>query len=156
MRLTLEDRFWAKVNKTSGCWEWTAAKDRRGYGLFSVGKQMKLAHRVAIELATGRAPTEHLDHKCHNPVCVNLNHLRPVSRKQNMENRTGANANNKSGILGVSWHKSSGLWQAAVYHNGKQSHLGYFRDPQAAGEAAKAKRLELFTHNDTDKQAATN
>jgi hypothetical protein len=151
---TREERFWAKVNKTEGCWEWTAAQDKHGYGLFWDGERMRLAHRKSIEITTGEKPVGHLDHACRNPSCVNPRHLREVSRKQNMENRVGEQSNNKSGFRGVSLHKTSGLWQATVGHDGKQIHLGYFKDPAAAGEAAKAKRLELYTHNEIDRRAA--
>jgi len=149
-----EERFWAKVNKTEGCWLWTAACTRTGYGHFWNGEKMQQAHRFSIELVTGVATAEHVDHTCHTPACVNPSHLRRVSRKQNMENRRGANATNKSGFRGVSKTNTPGLWQATVCHNGKQIHLGYFTDAEAAGEAAKSKRLELFTHNDADKNAA--
>ena len=30
-------RFWEKVKKTDGCWTWMGAKDRKGYGKFSIG-----------------------------------------------------------------------------------------------------------------------
>jgi len=148
---TREELFWAKVNKTEDCWLWTASTDQHGYGMFWTGTKMRLAHRVSVEMVTGASPTEHLDHVCHTPGCVNPDHLREVSRKQNMENRAGAQATNKTGLRGVSMHKTSGLWQAKVGHNGKQIHLGYFKDPEAAGEAAKAKRLELYTHNEVDR-----
>lgn len=28
------ERFWSKVNKTDGCWIWTAFKNPKGYGRF--------------------------------------------------------------------------------------------------------------------------
>jgi len=152
MRVTLEERFWGKVNKTETCWLWTAAKDAYGYGVFSVGYSMKLAHRVAFQLSTGDLPAQ-LDHICHNKSCVNPNHLRATTPKQNGENRRGAKQGSTSGYRGVSFHKGSGRWQASVVHNKKQMHLGYFENPQEANRAVVAKRNELFTHNDVDRQA---
>lgn len=38
VRGTVEDRFWAKVNKLDGedaCWEWTAWRSKHGYGQFA-------------------------------------------------------------------------------------------------------------------------
>lgn len=29
-----EERFWEKVNRTDGCWLWTAGTNNRGYGVF--------------------------------------------------------------------------------------------------------------------------
>lgn len=150
MNATVEERFWAKVDKSGECWEWTAGK-AKGYGYFYIDRTRTLAHRTAYALTVEALPSSiHLDHICHNTSCVNPSHLRPVTRKENMENRRGPIANSKSGFRGVSMHKTSGLWQAKVGHNGKQIHLGYFKDPAAAGAVAQAKRNELFTHNSQD------
>lgn len=146
------DLFWTKVEKTEGCWYWAAAIDQKGYGRFWDGQQMRLAHRLAVEIETGSMPVGHLDHECRNASCVNPSHLREVSRKQNMENRPSRAANNTSGYRGVSIHKTSGLWQAKVAHHGQQIHLGYFKDAAEAGEVARLKRLELYTHNELDRQ----
>jgi hypothetical protein len=152
MSKSREELFWQKVEKSESCWNWIAARDRLGYGVFWNGEQMCRAHRVAVEYTTGQAPIDHLDHICRNTSCVNPDHLREVSRKQNMENRTNSQVNNTSGYRGVSIHKTSGLWQATVGHRGKQIHLGYFKDVAEAGAVAQAKRNELFTHNEIDRQ----
>ena len=78
---SLEERFWAKVDKTQdGCWVWTAHIDPRGYGRFGG----KLAHRVAYALAHGSAPRE-LDHTCRIRSCVNPAHLDPVTHAENVQ-----------------------------------------------------------------------
>lgn len=97
-------RFWAKVDKSGECWEWTAARVRK-YGMFRVvvnGKKvMRKAHRLAFELASGPIPEGVvIDHICHHEACVNPTHLRPVTVKQNAENRAGANNGTKSGVRG--------------------------------------------------------
>jgi hypothetical protein len=35
---SVEERFWAKVNKTETCWLWTGAKHEKGYGLLKVAR----------------------------------------------------------------------------------------------------------------------
>ena len=55
MRGTVEERFWAKVDKTDTCWFWLACLDKDGYGTFRVEK-MERSHRVSYEMAYGPIP----------------------------------------------------------------------------------------------------
>lgn len=68
----------------SGCWLWTGAIDRHGYGLVRLGGKSRLAHRVVYE-AVGSIPTgRDLDHLCRVRACVNPAHLEPVTRAENL------------------------------------------------------------------------
>jgi len=73
----LADRFWEKVKKTEGCWEWIAGVDKDGYGQIWVNGQMRRARapRVAWFLETGKWPTLCVCHKCDNPKCVRFSHF---------------------------------------------------------------------------------
>jgi hypothetical protein len=78
----LAERFWAKVNKTDGCWEWTASRGPKGYGYFvrdgtrRPGRRSESAHRVSWEMAHGPIPEGlYVLHKCDNPPCVRPDHL---------------------------------------------------------------------------------
>lgn len=77
-RVPLEERFWSKVRKGRGCWEWQAAK-AHGYGVIGKGGKGNgyvLAHRAAWVLAHGPIPRGLLVcHRCDNPSCVRLSHL---------------------------------------------------------------------------------
>lgn len=152
---SVEDRFWAKVTKTDGCWLWDAGCDRQGYGKFQLDGRKVSAHRVAYELMVGPIPLgQELDHRHTCPKnCVNPGHLRPVTSKQNKENFTGLQKNNTSGVRGVTL-KPNGRWRGLVMHNKVQHHVGYFGTQEEAEAAVIAKRLELFTHNDADRSAA--
>lgn len=154
-RSTDEERFWSKVDKSGGCWIWTTCKTVDGYGFFKVGGKNLRSHRIAYELAKGPIPDGmSIDHICHNRACVNPAHLRAVTHKQNHENRVGADHDSASGIRGVYWRKDRQEWHAQVKHHQKRLHVGYFKDIEDAERAVIAKRLELFTHNEADKQAA--
>jgi hypothetical protein len=77
-RGTLEERFWDKVEKSDGCWNWTASCNGPGYGQIrpgGCGNQL-LAHRVSWEIHHGPIPDGLcVLHDCDNPPCVNPAHL---------------------------------------------------------------------------------
>lgn len=152
----IHERFFAKVNKTDTCWTWIGSTQPKGYGVFRYQKTSQMAHRVAYELANGPIPQGiEIDHMCHNRSCVRVDHLRPVTHKQNMENYAGAYVSNRSsGIRGVYWHKQHRKWCVVVTHNGRRFHVGLFHDLDQAEAAAIAKRNELHTHNLIDRSGA--
>lgn len=154
MRGTPDERFWAKVEKSDGCWEWTAFKNEQGYGTFFYDGVTRWVHRVSFAMKYGPIPAGMLiDHICHNASCVNPDHLRMATHKQNQENRRGAMSNSKSGIRGVNWSKRESKWRAVMSHNNRYVHVGYFGTSEEAEAAVIAKRLELFTHNEIDRAA---
>jgi len=77
----IEQRFWGKVRKSEGCWEWQASRAKRvngwgDYGRIRLNGATLLAHRVSWELANGPIPDGMLiRHTCDNPPCVNPAHL---------------------------------------------------------------------------------
>ena len=146
--------FWAKIDKTETCWNWTAGTSH-GYGVFHVGRKARPAHRVSYQIHVGAIQEgRQLDHICHNRPCVNPAHLRPVTAKQNCENAGGAQRNSKSGVRGVTWDNSRLKWRASICHDWKQMNLGCYKTIEEAERVVVAKRLELFTHSDMDKRAS--
>jgi hypothetical protein len=72
----LDDRFWSKVVRSDGCWNWSAAHSRDGYGAFLVGGMARRAHRLAYEDAHGPIPPGlSVLHRCDNRTCVRPSHL---------------------------------------------------------------------------------
>jgi hypothetical protein len=99
---TLEERFWARVQKTEGgCWVWIGRRIPRDtgkeYGVFEYrdhGRKVAAqAHRYSYELHNGKI-LGHVPgdaekeicvlHRCDNPPCVNPDHLWLGSDKDNI------------------------------------------------------------------------
>lgn len=148
--LPLPDRFWSSVNKTESCWLWSGTVCKDGYGELSIGGKRTRAHRYSWQLRFGQIPDGiEIDHQCRVRSCVNPDHLRLATRKQNSENRP-VFRNNTSGYRGVSWVKDSKKWKATVVHFGKSHYLGLFDSAAEAGAAAAAMRMKLFSHSQAD------
>ena len=89
-----EKRFWALVDKASSerdCWNWTGYVNFGGYGRIRWGGKKVLAHRAAWRLKYGSEPSLLLLHSCDNPKCVNTDHLREGSHKDNANDRQARN-----------------------------------------------------------------
>lgn len=86
----LEKRLEEKIEycPTTGCWLWIAAQDGRGYGVVqnTLGqKQLSKAHRVIYRSLIGPIPEDlTLDHLCKTTICVNPDHLEPVTHRENV------------------------------------------------------------------------
>lgn len=81
-------RFFEKVSKidnATGCWSWKGAIDAHGYGSFVIEGLTQKAHRVSYEISKGEiAEGLVIDHICKNKACVNPEHLRAISRIENV------------------------------------------------------------------------
>lgn len=73
-----------------GCWVWQGAKfsvnkPYGAYGMLRLGKKTARAHRISYEVYVGEIPKDkELDHLCKNTLCVNPQHLEPVSHFENI------------------------------------------------------------------------
>lgn len=156
MNPTNQARFWAKVHKTDGCWNWIGHRKPDGYGRYRIptGKgsngKAHYVHRLSYEMTTGPVPEGmQVDHLCHNTSCVRPSHLRLTTPKQNQENRTAANSGNISGVRGVT--RNGNKWVARVRHEGKNHYAGAYPTISEAETAVIALRRTLFTHSDMDR-----
>lgn len=79
-------KFMARVTiMDSKCWEWKHPRTRHGYGIFSIGRDTILAHRLSYWWHVGPIPEGlTLDHLCRNTSCVNPAHLEAVSATVNI------------------------------------------------------------------------
>jgi hypothetical protein len=99
--LSLEDRFWAYVDKSGDCWEWTGYRDTNGYGRLNVKNRPLLAHRLSWEFSRGKiTPKEYVCHRCDNPRCVNPDHLFIGDQQDNMDDKMAKGRHNYGVSLG--------------------------------------------------------
>lgn len=80
-----EQRFWTRVSKASGCWQWTGFLNHDGYGRAWMHGKHVMAHRFTYEALVGPIPAGLvIDHLCRNRSCVNPAHLEPVTLGTNL------------------------------------------------------------------------
>lgn len=108
MLTNLPERFQAKIEvQPDGCWLWTGARNPTarwaGYGVAWWKGANRLAHRLIYELLVGPVPEGLvLDHLCRVPICVNPEHLEPVTQEENRR---------RSAAMG------GALWDGTVHGN---------------------------------------
>ncbi|MDR6794827.1 hypothetical protein J2X12_002838 [Pseudarthrobacter oxydans] len=151
------DRYWEKVGKADGCWNWLGATHGDdpggGYGVFFLTSSgFMQAHRYAWQMLNGTIPEGMvIDHTCHNRICVKPEHLRLATLSQNAQNLRPGARRSKTGVRGVVQRKN-GRFGTRVTHFGVIHSAGTF-DTLAQAEAAVIElRNKIFTHNDADRR----
>jgi HNH endonuclease len=127
----------------SGCWLWCGATSE-GYGSVWLADEHRteFAHRLFWQDRYGAIPDgKEIDHVCRVRRCVNPEHLRLATRRQNLTN-TVSRPGSSSRYLGVCWYEQTGRWKAEVRANGRRHHLGYFQDEDEAGRVAAEFRAQ--------------
>ena len=73
-----------------GCWHWTGGRTSHGYGTLWFDGRSQRAHRVVYEALVGPIPDGLvIDHLCRNRLCVNPDHLEPVTLLENIRRGQG-------------------------------------------------------------------
>lgn len=93
---SLEERLrhYSDVDPITGCWIWKAATSRFGYGQLRYKNEWGLAHRFSYRAFIGNIPAGlFVLHSCHTPSCINPEHLRTGTHKDNASDRDRAGRN---------------------------------------------------------------
>lgn len=94
----LLDRFMDLVmpEPNTGCWLWVGNVDVGGYGRMRVEYRLTYAHRMSFSLFRKSIPAGFVvDHVCRVRSCVNPDHLRLATPRENtLENSCGLAAKN--------------------------------------------------------------
>jgi len=141
---SIGDLFW--MDRTGSDAQFNGKKVGRktsGYQVATVYGRAFPCHRIIWFLHHGRWPTALLDHINHDTLDNRIANLREATRRQNAWNLQ-MKPSNRSGYKGVSLHKQSGKYVAAIrMPEGKTKHLGTFKDPQEAHHAYLCAAKEL-------------
>lgn len=136
-------RFQKKIelDLLTGCWNWTAATIKSGYGYFSYNGKPRLSHRISYEHWNGKIPNGlHIDHICRNRLCANPSHLEVVTNKENC---------------------NRGVHPKGIYHHyGKKTHCirnhpfdknNTYRDSKGSRQCIKCSRMRVKEHRSKNK-----
>ena len=109
------------------------------------GKQStKKIHRlVASAFLENQENKKNVDHIDRCKTNNHLSNLRFATDSENQQNKS-FQSNNKSGVIGVSWYKSSKKWSVHIQLNGVQKHLGYFINIEDAKTARSNAEIQYF------------
>jgi hypothetical protein len=106
------------------------------------GKVTCSLHRWILGVTDKSVFVDHINHDTLNNTRNNLNE---VTNAENQQNRL-ISTDNKSGHIGVTWHKQTGKWRAQIRKDGRDIHLGLFNDINDAIEARKEGEMRYYTY----------
>ena len=137
-------RKWRSSNALPG--SPAGSVQNKGYIVIWVDGRRYMAHRLAWVYVYGEWPDKQVDHingvKSDNRIA----NLRLASNAENQQNLKPTSAN-KSGVIGVMWHKAANKWQASIVVERKTIHLGLFSHFDDAVEARYNAEKRHHTHS---------
>ncbi|RTE91923.1 HNH endonuclease [Bradyrhizobium sp. LVM 105] len=138
------DRFWSKVEKTDGCWNWIGAIHPKGYGLLTMDKKSHRVHRLSYQLSNGSIPLGmHVLHECDNRRCVNPGHLFIGTNADNMADKVSKGRQSRKlsdeDVLAIRSAKGIPQHALAKQYGVDQSHISRIRSGHRNGRILREK-----------------
>lgn len=120
------DNFFNKIfHSPDGCWYWLGAVYKNGYGQIGFNREHQSAHRFSYKFFKGDIPGRLcVLHSCDNRLCVNPNHLRLGTHKDNTQDMISKGRRGDTGT--GSNHKDSKL---------KEKHIPLIRNMSLNGDS---------------------
>ena len=139
-------------------WQWHLSRDQRGqcYARRIVhvkGKECSIyMHRLILQKHGTPVPEDmQTDHTDGNGLNNQKSNLRTCSHSTNRANSRKYRFNHKGEVpsskyKGVTWHKRDRCWQVQIRANGRNEHLGLFKNEEDAGKAYDRAAIEAFSN----------
>lgn len=103
---SFDDNFKARTCRVGACLEWQGVKNRDGYALYAG----RFVHRIVWTKKHGAIPSgKVIRHRCHNPACVRLGHLRVGTQADNVRDRDRAGRTARGDRQGLRKHPEAVL-----------------------------------------------
>jgi hypothetical protein len=131
-----------------GRYRWSAKRSRPGH-YYAKGEESRSSatprkpvsmHQLLCECPPGCQP----DHRNGDKLDNRRTNLRPATRAEQSHNTGKQTRHGKasSPFKGVQWCKQKAKWQARIYVNKTNTHLGFFDDPADAARAFDAAAIK--------------
>ncbi len=114
-----------------------------GYRLIGIDGVIYRANRLAFLYMNCCWPKHRIDHINRDRNDDRWENLREATHPQNLAN-SGTPRHNTSGFKGVSWHRQSKMWVAAITTDGRKKHLGLFEKKEEAAVAYHAAAIKIY------------
>lgn len=115
---SLKCRLLGQIKKQNDCWIWIGNINQGGYGYMEISSKTKLAHRVSFGFFKQEPnPNLFIIHSCHNRSCINPDHLREGTVKDNAKDCVNANHHTKGESVGTSKLKAIDVKEIRRLHD---------------------------------------
>lgn len=146
---TIETIFDAEdIAKVSSVYyRWFAHYEARinNYYIAAVGIEKGTRKQILLSRLIMDCPSEYVvDHINHNTLDNRKINLRVVPQEINLQNKSGAYKNSRTGVRGVYFHKVTGKWYAQVNLKSRTAYQKLFDTFEEACKAVEIARKKIY------------